>query len=66
MDYFYCLHRPGKLIRGTRICRICRVAIEPCPCGNLGRNPARDCNYCEGLGWVSIVRSKLAALRESL
>lgn len=63
MNYTYCWHRPGKLIRDEiRQCRHCGVAIQECICFNWRQAAAKDCPMCEGSCWVGIVRSKLATL----
>lgn len=67
MNFQYCWHRPGKLSRSAiRTCRNCSVAIEPCVCSNFSRGGHSDCIYCEGSGWVAIVRSKLQATHDML
>jgi hypothetical protein len=51
-----CWHRPGRLIRTTRTCRNCGVAIEQCPCVNYFRTPDPFCYCCFASGWVALVR----------
>ena len=66
MDYFYCWHRPGRVIRGeVRQCRHCGVAIEECVGVVWRRACAIDCAACEGSGWVGIVRSKAMGLAQA-
>jgi hypothetical protein len=48
------------LIRKTRTCRFCGVAIEECPCVNWSRTPAENCPCCYSSGWVAIVRGRIA------
>jgi len=62
----YCWHRPGKLHGRTRLCRHCGVAVEECACLDWGRSPASGCVACEESGWVAIVRSRVALLRQFL
>ena len=67
MNFFYCWHRPGRMYRGhTRLCRLCGIAIEECPCVSWGRTPDSDCPICEGSGWISIIRSRMQMLRDIL
>ncbi len=67
MNFAYCWHRPGRVLRGEiRQCRHCGVAIEECPCVVLQRNVMPGCTACEGSGWVGILRSKSAAVKQML
>ena len=66
MNFFYCQHRPGPIIKGQRLCRHCRVAIEECPCVSNFRTVDQSCEVCEGYGWVGILRSKREALSQAL
>lgn len=59
MNYFYCWHRPGRLLRSVRLCRFCGIAIEECPCEPRKRCES-PCPLCEGSHWVGIVRSRAA------
>ena len=65
MNYAYCWHRPGKVIRDEiRRCRFCDVAIQECICFQWRQAAARDCPACEGSCWVGIVRSKAQGLMQ--
>jgi len=65
MDFSYCWHRPGRMVRNIRTCRFCRVAIEECGCVRWRGAPKADC-ACEGSGWVAIVRSRFQAIAQIL
>lgn len=67
MNFTYCWHRPGRLTRsGVRLCRHCGVGIEDCPCVIWRQAGSKDCEACEGSGWVGIVRSKAASVAQAL
>lgn len=67
MNYAYCWHRPGKRWKDhIYLCRHCGVAIEECRCVSWGRSTEKDCVACEGSGWVSMIRSRLQAMRDVL
>jgi len=67
MNFVYCWHRPGRVLKGeVRACRHCSIAVVECPCVSYGRNAAAGCVICEGSCWVAMVRSKSAALEQTL
>lgn len=66
MNYFYCWHRPGREVRGFRLCRHCGIVIEECPCVSYGRDAAKGCTACEGSCWVGRLVSKSALLVQAL
>ncbi len=67
MFYAYCWHRPGRIHGSTWTCRHCAVGISECACVSYSRSPAPGCcPMCEGSGWVAILRSKLATMRQTL
>jgi hypothetical protein len=64
MSEVLCWHRArprGKIL----VCVHCEVAVEQCPCV-IYRVVDADCVYCDGSGYVAIVRGKLAKFREYL
>jgi hypothetical protein len=57
-----CWHRP--VFKGAlRLCIHCGVQIEECPCAR-NRVPDAECIFCDGSGWVSLVRGKVQKFRD--
>lgn len=59
-----CWHRAGRIVGRWLTCRHCGVAIEECPCVSYHRVVDESCWCCFGSGYVAIVRSYRAKLRE--
>ena len=65
MNFFVCWHRPGKIVRGIRTCRNCGIAIEECGHESRKRKDG-PCPVCDSSAWVAIVRSRRAAIAQTL
>lgn len=65
MSEVLCWHRArahGKFL----VCIHCGVAVEECPCVQNNRVADGACVYCDGSGYVAIVRGRLAKFAEYL
>lgn len=62
MSNMLCWHRGRARGRG-HVCRHCGVALEECPCA-IHRQPGDDCSYCQGSGWVAVVRGQVQMFRD--
>lgn len=64
MSEILCWHRARA--RGSiLVCRHCGVAVEECPCVT-NRVPTAGCTYCDGSGYVALVRGKREKFAEYL
>lgn len=64
MSGYLCWHR-GRKHRIGFVCRNCGVEVSECPCAFF-RAPQGSCPWCQGSGFVAVVRGQVAKFREYL